>query len=142
MADASHVLVFAIKRDVGPADVNRYIDRIAKVRNITTDALKGFKDVLLGFLSQPADKFDVNAWAARQVYIALGNFLNTAALIGVDTCPMEGIDPARYDEILGLSAKGYKTVVVAAVGYRAAADKYATLPKVRYSADEVITHMA
>jgi hypothetical protein len=55
---------------------------------------------------------------------------------------MEGIDPARYDEILGLDAKGYKAVVVAAAGYRAAADKYATLPKVRYRAEEVITHVA
>lgn len=142
VADASHVVIFAIKKDLGAADVERYIARIAETRNVSAESLKGFKDVLLGFLAQPAEKFDVNAWATRQVYIALGNFLNTAALIGVDTCPMEGIDPAQYDEILGLSAKGYRTVVVAAAGYRAASDKYATLPKVRYSADEVITHIA
>lgn len=142
VAEASHVVVFAIKKDLGAADVDRYIGRIAETRNVSADSLKGFKDVLLGFLAQPSDKFDVNAWATRQVYIALGNFLNTAALIGIDTCPMEGIDPARYDEILGLSAKGYKTVVVATAGYRAATDKYATLPKVRYSANEVITHIA
>ena len=142
IADASHVIVFAIKKDLGAADVERYINRIAQTRNVTADSLQGFKEVLLGFLAQPAEKFDVNAWATRQVYIALGNFLNTAALIGVDTCPMEGIDPARYDEILGLTDKGYKTVVVAAAGYRNASDKYATLPKVRYSADEVIAHIA
>jgi nitroreductase len=142
IADASHVVVFAIKKDLGAADVERYIARIAETRNVPPDSLQGFKDVLLGFLAQPSDKFDVNGWASRQVYIALGNFLNTAALIGVDTCPMEGIDPAQYDEILGLSSKGYKTVVVAAAGYRAPSDKYATLPKVRYNADEVITHIA
>jgi nitroreductase len=142
IADASHVVVFAVKKELGAGDVERYIARIAKTRKVAPDSLQGFKDVLLGFLGQPSDKFDVNAWATRQVYIALGNFLNTAALIGIDTCPMEGIDPARYDEILGLSAKGYKTVVVAAAGYRAASDKYATLPKVRYNADEVITHIA
>jgi nitroreductase len=142
IADASHVVVFAIKKDLDAADVERYIARIAETRNVPPDSLQGFKDVLLGFLAQPSDKFDVNGWASRQVYIALGNFLNTAALIGVDTCPMEGIDPAQYDEILGLSSKGYKTVVVAAAGYRAPSDKYATLPKVRYNADEVITHIA
>jgi nitroreductase len=142
VADASHLVVFAVKKDLGPADVDRYIRRIADTRNVSPDSLKGFKDVLLGFLAQSSDKFDVNAWATRQVYIALGNFLNTAALIGVDTCPMEGIDPARYDEILGLSAKGYKTVVAAPAGYRSAGDKYASLPKVRYSLDEVITRIA
>jgi nitroreductase len=142
IADASHVVVFAVKKDLGPADVERYIARIADTRKVSTDSLQGFKDVLLGFLSQPADQFDLNGWATRQVYIALGNFLNTAALIGVDTCPMESIDPAKYDEILGLSAKGYKTVVVAAAGYRADSDEYATLPKVRYNADELITHVA
>jgi nitroreductase len=141
VADASHLVVFAVKKDLGPADVNRYIDRIAKTRNVATESVQGFKDVLLGFLAQPADKFDVNAWATRQVYIALGNFLNTAALIGIDTCPMEGIDPAQYDEILGLAASGYKTVVVAPAGFRAVADKYAALPKVRYEAKEVIRHI-
>ena len=142
VADASHLVVFAVKKDLGPADVHRYIDRIAKTRNVSSESLQSFKDVLLTFLSQPADKFDVNAWATRQVYIALGNFLNTAALIGIDTCPMEGIDPARYDEILGLAAKGYKTVVAAPAGYRASTDKYSTLPKVRYNADELITHVS
>lgn len=142
IADASHVVVFAIKKDLGASDVDHYIQRIAETRRATPESLQGFKNVLLGFLAQPPEKFDVNAWATRQVYIALGNFLNTAALIGVDTCPMEGIDPAAYDEILELGAKGYKTVVVAAAGYRAETDKYATLPKVRYSADEVITHIA
>lgn len=142
IADASHVVVFAVKKDLGAVDAERYIARIADTRKVSVESLQSFKGVLLGFLSQPADKFDLNGWATRQVYIALGNFLNTAALIGVDTCPMEGIDPTKYDEILGLSAKGYKTVVVAAAGYRAASDKYATLPKVRYHADEVITHIA
>lgn len=141
IADASHVVVFAIKADLGSADVSRYIKRIAETRQVPADSLNGFRDVLLGFLAQPQEKFDVNFWATRQVYIALGNFLNTAALIGVDTCPMEGIDPAAYDEILGLRSKGYKTVVVAAAGFRAESDKCANLPKVRYSADEVITHI-
>ena len=39
-----------------------------------------------------------NTWAAHQVYIALGTFLTSAALLGIDACPMEGIEPAQYDE--------------------------------------------
>ena len=141
VADASHLVVFAIKKDIGPTDVDRYIDRIAKVRNVSMDSLAGFRTVLLDFINQPKEKFDVNFWSTRQAYIALGNFLNTAALLGIDTCPMEGIDPAAYDKILGLEEKGYRTVVAAPAGYRAAADKYASLPKVRFDQEEVITHI-
>ena len=141
VADASHVVVFAIKKNVGVAEVDRYLARIAEVRGVRVNSLNGFREVLTGFLAQPDDAFDANEWASRQVYIALGNFLTSAALLGIDTCPMEGIQPARYDEVLGQAEQGYQTVVVAAAGYRAAEDKYATLPKVRFAPEEVITHV-
>jgi nitroreductase len=80
----------------------------------------------------------LQAWAERQVYLAFGNLMTSAALLGIDTCPLEGLDPAKYDEILGLSAIGFHTVAACAVGYRAASDKYAQAPKVRFPADEVI----
>ncbi len=142
VADASHVVVFAIKKNLGAADVDRYLARIAEVRRVSSESLNGFRNVLLGFLAQPADKFSADAWATRQVYIALGQFMTSAALLGIDTCPMEGIEPARYDDILGLSAQGYQTVLVAAAGYRAATDKYATLSKVRFAPEEIVTHVA
>lgn len=142
VADASHVVVFAIKKDVGPADVDHYLGRMAEVRGVSTESLNGFREVLLEFLSQPADQFDVNVWASRQAYIALGNFMTSTALLGIDTCPMEGIVPSQYDEILGLTGQGFQTVVVAAVGYRAPSDKYATLPKVRFAREEIVTHVA
>ena len=142
VAEASHVVVFAIKKNLGPADVDRHLTRMAEVRGVGTDSLKGFRDMLLGFLAQPTDQFSADAWATRQIYIALGNFLTSAALLGIDTCPMEGIEPPRYDEILGLAAQGYRTVVVAAAGYRAGTDKYAALPKVRFATEEIITHVA
>jgi nitroreductase len=142
VADASHVVVFAIKKNVGPADVEHYMDRIVQVRGVSAESLNGFRDVLLGFLAQPPEQFDVNFWSTRQVYIALGNFMTSSALLGIDTCPMEGIVPSNYDAILGLDAQGYKTIVVAAAGYRAASDKYATLPKVRFTPEDVITHVA
>ena len=77
-------------------------------------------------------------WATRQAYIALGNFMTAAAALGVDTCPMEGFVPAQYDEILNLSAQGLHAVVACAAGYRSADDKYASLPKVRMLAEELL----
>ena len=67
--------------------------------------------------------------------------MTSAAVLGIDTCPMEGIEPANYDEILGLNGTSYGTVVTCAAGYRAADDKYATLAKVRFPAAEVIRHV-
>ena len=74
-------------------------------------------------------------------YIALGNFMTAAALTGIDTCPMEGFVPAQYDEILGLREQGLTAAVACAAGYRAADDKYASLPKVRFPASKLIFHI-
>ena len=51
---------------------------------------------------------------------------------------MEGFVPAEYDRILGLPERNLKSVVACAFGYRSPEDKYATAPKVRYEADQVI----
>jgi nitroreductase len=79
-------------------------------------------------------------WNARQAYIALGNFMTSAALLGVDTCPLEGLDPVKYDEILGLEAQNLATQVACVAGYRADTDKYASLPKVRFKKERVVEY--
>jgi nitroreductase len=134
--DCSHMVVLAIKADVGEADIDRYVARVSEVRGQPVEALARFKQTMMGSLTDPP--FDVNDWAARQVYIALGQFMACAAVLGVDTCPMEGIDPAKYDEVLGIGAQGYRTVVACPAGYRAADDKYAQTPKVRFKTEDVI----
>ncbi len=64
--------------------------------------------------------------------------MTSAALLSVDTCPMEGIEPVNYDRVLGLAAKGLTTVVACAAGYRLESDKYAGLAKVRFLKSEVL----
>ena len=82
----------------------------------------------------------IQEWCARQAYIALGNLLTVAALESVDICPMEGFDTGKFDEILGLTAQGYRAVVLAPVGHRAEDDGAASLPKVRFPVGELIEH--
>lgn len=141
LADASHVVVLAIKVGVGEADVDRFIARTADVQGIAIETLAKLRSVVVGFLQQPAEKFHVDQWSAKQVYIALGNFMTAAAMLGIDTCPMEGIDPAQYDQILGLREQGYATAVACVAGYRALDDRSASRPKVRYLRDEIITRL-
>jgi nitroreductase len=137
IVDASHLIVFAVKMNVGPADAERLVKYSAAVRGIPVEALKTYQDMMTGSLTRTPPN-EVEIWMSRQVFIALGFFLSAAALLGVDACPMEGFQPEKYDEVLGLSAKGYKSVVVATAGYRDSADNYAGLKKVRYPIEEVI----
>lgn len=138
VVDASHLVVLAIKKDPQAADVDRYVQCMAEVRQVPVDSLQGLSNTIKGFLNGP---LDLNAWAARQVYIALGEFMTSAALLGIDTCPMEGFIPEKYNEILGLAAQGYSAVVLCPAGYRATEDKYATLPKVRYAKADVVQYI-
>ena len=138
LADASHVVVFAIKKEMGAAEVKRYVDRIAEVRGVSADSLEGYRKMMADSLAGPIKAAGVDGWSARQTYIALGGFLTAAAVLGIDACPMEGFEPAQYDQILGLGKKGYAAVVVATAGYRAAGDTYAGAPKVRFKVEEVV----
>lgn len=141
VADASHLVVFAVKTQFGEAEIDAYLKAISEVRGVPLNALSGFRDMMVGSIVRGMDAPARRTWATKQVYLALGNLLNSAALLGIDACPMEGIVPARYDEILGLEAKGLSAVVVAALGYRAETDTYATLPKVRFPKEEVLLHV-
>ncbi|MEO7319473.1 MAG: NAD(P)H-dependent oxidoreductase [Chthoniobacteraceae bacterium] len=140
-ADCSHYVVFAVRTANTEADVDEYMARIAEVRGRTADAMGSFKGMLMGDVVNGARGKAATEWAARQAYIALGNFMTAAALVGIDTCPMEGFVPPQYDEILGLKEKGLTAAVACAAGYRAASDKYASLPKVRFPASKLIVHI-
>ncbi|HEB54264.1 MAG TPA: NAD(P)H-dependent oxidoreductase [bacterium] len=138
VVDADRYVVFAALRTTTDDDVDRYINRQCEVRGTDPDALKGYRDVIAGFLVKGWAANDLFGWNARQAYIALGQFMTAAAMMGVDTCPMEGIDMHGYDELLGLKGTRYATLCACAAGYRSADDKYATAAKVRFPADEVI----
>jgi len=141
VTDCSHHVVFASRNVIDEAFVDKYIDRIAEVRGVTPESMKFYKEMMSSdILNGPRSKW-VQKWAARQVYIALGNFMTSAALLGVDTCPMEGMDPAKYDEILDLPAKGFSSVVACPAGYRAETDKYSSLPKVRFDKTDLIQYI-
>ena len=142
VAEASHVVVFAVRKPLMESDVDRYIALTAEIRSVAVESLAGFKKMMMGSLVPPPPGFDIHHWASLQAYIALGNFMTSAAMLGIDTCPMEGIVPAKYDELLGLPQEGYGTVVVGVAGYRAADDKYASLPKVRFPVADVVRHVS
>jgi nitroreductase len=139
--DCSHFVVFAGRKGYDAKDLEHFIARTAEVRGVAKESLKGYADIIAGSTEKARQGGYLDSWLARQVYIALGQFMASAALLGVDVCPMEGIDPAQFDAILGLPALGYTALCAGAAGYRAPDDKYASAPKVRFSAEEVILHV-
>jgi nitroreductase len=136
--DCSHFVVFTVRRGLGDPDVDRFMRRTAEVRRTPEEGLAKFRAMIAGFISRARDQGRLDQWQEHQVYIALGQFMAAAAVLGVDTCPMEGIEASKYDSILGLEGSGYATVVACAAGYRATDDPYASVPKVRFAAEDVI----
>lgn len=138
VTDASHYVVFAGLRTATEADVDRMIDATATTRGIAREALGRYRKVIVDFLHDGCAAKDLGAWNARQVYIALGQFLVAAATLGIDTSPLEGIDCPAYDRLLGLEGTRYTTLCGCAAGYRSSDDRNAGARKVRYPAEEIV----
>lgn len=137
VADCSHLVVMTVKKAFSMDDIDSFITRMVEVRGGSADSLAGFRKMVGGTQAQG---YMSKEWAKMQAYIALGQFMGFAALLGIDTCPMEGFIPEKYDEILGLEAQGLTTAVLCPAGYRHADDRYAALPKVRFKNSDVIEH--
>lgn len=137
IVEGSHLLVFAVQNDITEKNVDDYMNLISTTRNVPVSTLEGFKQYIMGTVNSLSPEGKVN-WAARQAYIALGTGLVAAALEGVDSTPMEGFDPQKLDEVLGLKEKGLKSVVMMMLGYRdIATDTTASYKKVRRSKEDL-----
>jgi len=140
VTDASHYVVLTARTDLTSADIDEWIERMSEVQGTDLEKLAPLKGMIEGF-AQAMSQEERHAWNIRQVYIALGQLMASAASLGIDACPMEGISASGYDHVLGLVGSGYATVVACALGYRAESDKYANAPKARFERDHVIRHI-
>ncbi|MCU0792897.1 MAG: NAD(P)H-dependent oxidoreductase [Opitutaceae bacterium] len=141
VTDCSHHVVFAVRKGVNEAHVDRFLARQMALRGDTPESLAGYRGMMVGFVNNLSASGQIDTWATKQIYVALGQFMAAAALLGVDACPMEGINPAAYDDILGLTGTEFASVVACSAGYRAATDKYATAKKVRFPVSDVVAHV-
>jgi nitroreductase len=136
VTDASHLVVIASRTD-GPTVVDELMERTAKTQGKSVEDLKGFSDMVHGAVNRLGEE-NTKAWYKNQSYIPLGIMIETAALLGVDSGPMEGFDAAQVDEILGLKEKNLHVATMLALGFRGE-DDYAKLPKTRKDFDTVVT---
>jgi len=136
ITDSSQLFIFANDLNAGPESVAAYIQNISETRGIPTEALGGFADMMNGVISNLSQDAK-NIWTAKQTYIALGTLLAAAADLKIDATPMEGFNPAAFNEILGFDKLGLNASVIATVGYRHDEDDTQHYKKVRKSHEEL-----
>ncbi|PIB26379.1 NAD(P)H-dependent oxidoreductase [Maribacter sp. 4U21] len=140
ITDASHLLVFANQSDFGGELVDDYLKNVSETRNIPSEELKAYGEFAKSkLLDLPSSSKET--WTAKQAYIALGNVMQAAAELKIDTCPMEGFDAEAYNKILDLNGKNLNTAVVLPIGYRSAEDETQHYEKVRKSKQTLFTHI-
>jgi len=137
ITDASHLVVIAYRKD-GESVVSELIARTAVVQGKTPEELSGFQQMIHSAMNSRSNEAR-DAWLKAQSYIPLGIMIETAALLGVDTGPMEGFDPTKVDEILGLVDQHLNAATMLAIGYRS---QDSDRPKVRRAYDEVVEVIA
>ncbi|OEK08292.1 NAD(P)H-dependent oxidoreductase [Flavivirga aquatica] len=138
--EASHLLVICIQKNIITEDVNNYYDNIKDIRKTSESILKPFREDLTQMMSKKSVN-ERQEWSKKQAYIALGNLMTVCAIEGIDSCPMEGFLPEKYDEILKLGDKELKSVLLLPVGYRADDDIFADFKKVRKPIEEAVIEL-
>ncbi|GHA02562.1 oxygen-insensitive NAD(P)H nitroreductase [Ignatzschineria ureiclastica] len=138
---ASHVVLFLARNEFSDAYLKEIVDQEDKDQRFPEEEMKAANDqgrrYFVDLNSQT--EAQLHDWQNRQVYIALGNLLLAAAALNIDSTPIEGFDAQKLDEILNLKEKGFRSLVVASLGYRSEEDFNAKLPKSRLPFDELFT---
>lgn len=137
ITDASYLIVLCRLSCLGRDHVEKYVESTAKIQMVRVEELDGFKQGLLTSMHE-FSQGELEDWMAKQVYIALGFMLHTAALMEIDTCPMEGFDNKKFDEILKLENMGVNSVVLCTIGRRKEDDTAADRPKSRFVKEDIV----
>lgn len=143
IVDSSHTIIFCAKKEMGDDHIAAVLEQEDKDNRFPNEEMKAANDkgrkFFVGLNNNSPE--DLHKWEEKQLYIALGNLLLGAAALDIDSTPIEGFDPKKLDEILGLEEKGYYSVVVAALGYRAEDDFNAPLKKSRFPKEQIFTFL-
>lgn len=124
--DCSHLIIFQVIKNT--EDFEKQIEE-----NLSEGNVNYYKNRV-----KPKGEVAVKAWMAHQVYLSLGILLSACADMGIDSTPMEGIEPDQYDDIL--KNENYQTLFAVAVGKKTETDANQPqfTPKARLKAEHVI----
>lgn len=139
--DASHVLILCIEKKINENFIIDHFRRVEGTRNTPRTILEPFEKNLIASFTEK-DTAEIRDWMINQLYLTLGALLTVCAVENIDSCPMEGFEPEKYDELLGLDKKGLESILVLPIGYRDESDLFKSLKKVRRGVDELIVEIS
>ena len=141
--NASHVVLFCSRTTANEDYMQHLLDVEDKDGRYPNEEIKNgmhggrnlFADI------HKYDLKDLQHWMEKQVYLNIGNFLLGVATLGIDACPMEGLDMKALDVEFGLREKGFTAITAVSIGYRTESDFNTTdkTPKSRLSEQETMT---
>ena len=126
----SHLLIICVESNINKSYIETYFKRVIDIRKTDPIVLESFKESIINEFNDMSNTSIIN-WSINQAYLALGNLMTVCSVEGIDSCPMEGFLPEKYDEILDLKSKNLKSVLVMPVGYRSVNDQFSSFKKVR-----------
>jgi nitroreductase len=138
VGESSALVIFATWNSITEKEVAEYMQEIAEERGVPVESLNDFAGYINGSIKNlTAEQLQI--WAAKQTYIALGFTMVAAATEMIDATPMEGFKPDAVDEALGLKELGLHSAVAVTLGYRDAANDYLSgAKKVRRASEKLI----
>lgn len=137
ISDCSHLFVLCRVANLDESCMDKHLDNIWKVREVSKESLSWYEQRVKWFFSTISEDNKSN-WSANQVFIALWNLLTVLAIKKIDGCAVAWFIPEKYDEILKLKQKWLASVVALPIWYRSDEDKYAKAKKVRFNREEVV----
>lgn len=140
VADNSALIILAARTDVDTAFITEYTTRMETTRGLPAGTVDGFKDSMIGSVGGMTPEARLT-WSQKQAYIALGTMMAAASEVHVDNHALEGFNPQKFNEVLGLDAKNLHATVILALGYRDASDESQNYAKVRRSTEAMVVRM-
>ncbi|KHA62141.1 flavin reductase [Vibrio variabilis] len=138
--EASHTILLAYDPKFTKEKYAKRVDAEVTSGHLPEERYHMMLDGAYGFAEANTDENGFNGnWTKAQVYIALGNLLHTLARLGIDSTPMEGVDPELIGQIFEQELDGHVCEVALAIGYHQDGEDYNHgLPKARMHMDDVI----
>lgn len=133
----SHLLVICIDTAFDESSIDAYFDLEKDIRGTSEEIVGKFRNQLKTIFKNK-DRQQIDTSAIYQAYISIGTLMTVCAEEKIDSCPMEGFNPVKFDEVLELGKLNLRSVLLLPVGYRANDDIMSNMKKVRKPLEEVI----
>lgn len=138
--DASHLLILCIEKKIDKNFIVDHFKRVEGIRNTPRKILEPFEENLIEtFTEKNSD--EIKVWMINQLYLTLGALLTVCAVEKIDSCPMEGFESEKFDELLALDKMGLESIIILPVGYRDESDFFLNLKKVRRGVEELVIEL-